>query len=64
MCAADGCPRRSAPRSTATSSRAPSGNGASVKSPECFAPGILLSLREINSLDSGVTVGLENLLGI
>jgi 4-hydroxy-tetrahydrodipicolinate reductase len=31
---------------------------------ECFAPGILLSLREINSLDSGVTVGLENLLGI
>ena len=31
---------------------------------ECFAPGILLSLREIASLDSGVTVGLEGLLGI
>ena len=31
---------------------------------ECFAPGILLSLREISSLESGVTVGLESLLGI
>jgi len=31
---------------------------------ECFAPGILLSLREIDSLDSGVTVGLEGLLGV
>ena len=31
---------------------------------ECFAPGIILSLREIGSLDSGVTVGLENLLGV
>lgn len=31
---------------------------------ECFAPGIILSLREIGSLESGVTVGLEGLLGI
>ena len=31
---------------------------------ECFAPGILLSLREIDSLDAGVTVGLEGLLGV
>jgi len=31
---------------------------------DCFAPGILLSLREIASLDSGVTVGLEGLLGV
>jgi len=31
---------------------------------ECFAPGIILSLREIGSLDSGVTVGLESLLGV
>jgi len=31
---------------------------------ECFAPGIILSLREIGSLDSGVTVGLEGLLGV
>jgi 4-hydroxy-tetrahydrodipicolinate reductase len=31
---------------------------------ECFAPGIILSLREIGSLESGVTVGLESLLGI
>ena len=31
---------------------------------DCFAPGILLSLREIDSLDSGVTVGLEGLLGV
>jgi 4-hydroxy-tetrahydrodipicolinate reductase len=31
---------------------------------ECFAPGILLSLRKINSLDAGVTVGLERLLGV
>jgi 4-hydroxy-tetrahydrodipicolinate reductase len=31
---------------------------------QCFAPGILLSLREIASLDAGVTVGLEGLLGV
>jgi len=31
---------------------------------ECFAPGIILSLRKIGSLKSGVTVGLESLLGI
>jgi len=31
---------------------------------ECFAPGIILSLREIDSLDAGVTVGLEGLLGV
>ncbi len=31
---------------------------------ECFAAGIILSLREIGSLDSGVTVGLESLLGV
>jgi len=31
---------------------------------ECFAPGILLSLREIDSLESGVTVGFEGLLGV
>lgn len=31
---------------------------------ECFVPGILLSLREIGTLESGVTVGLERLLGI
>ena len=31
---------------------------------ECFAPGIILSLREIGSLDSGITVGLESLLGV
>ncbi len=31
---------------------------------ECFAPGILLALREIRSLDPGVTVGLEGLLGV
>jgi 4-hydroxy-tetrahydrodipicolinate reductase len=31
---------------------------------ECFAPGIILSLREIGSLDAGVTVGLEGLLGV
>jgi 4-hydroxy-tetrahydrodipicolinate reductase len=30
----------------------------------CFGPGILLSLREIGSLNPGVTVGLESLLGI
>ena len=30
----------------------------------CFAPGVILSLRQIGSLDSGVTVGLEGLLGI
>jgi len=31
---------------------------------QCFAPGILLSLREIGSLKAGVTVGLEGLLGV
>ncbi len=31
---------------------------------ECFVPGIILSLRKIGSLDSGVTVGLDSLLGI
>ena len=31
---------------------------------ECFAPGIVLSLREIGSLDAGVIVGLEGLLGV
>ncbi len=31
---------------------------------ECFVPGIILSLRKIGSLDAGVTVGLESLLGI
>jgi 4-hydroxy-tetrahydrodipicolinate reductase len=31
---------------------------------DCFAPGILLSLREIGSLEPGVTVGLEGLLGV
>lgn len=31
---------------------------------ECFAPGIILALRSIKSLDPGVTVGLEQLLGI
>jgi 4-hydroxy-tetrahydrodipicolinate reductase len=31
---------------------------------ECFRPGVILALREIGSLDSGVTVGLESLLGI
>jgi 4-hydroxy-tetrahydrodipicolinate reductase len=31
---------------------------------ECFAPGIILSLREIGSLEPGVTVGLESLLGV
>jgi 4-hydroxy-tetrahydrodipicolinate reductase len=31
---------------------------------DCFAPGIILSLREIGALESGVTVGLESLLGI
>ena len=30
----------------------------------CFAPGILVALREIRSLDPGVTVGLESLLRI
>ena len=30
----------------------------------CFGPGIILSLRQIGSLDPGVTVGLESLLGI
>ncbi len=30
----------------------------------CFTPGILLSLREVATLDDGVTVGLEHLLGI
>jgi 4-hydroxy-tetrahydrodipicolinate reductase len=31
---------------------------------ECFAPGIILSLRKMGSLGSGVTVGLESLLGV
>lgn len=31
---------------------------------EAFAPGILLALRQIGSLDAGVAVGLELLLGI
>ena len=31
---------------------------------QCFAPGIILSLREIGSLKPGVTVGLESLLGV
>ncbi len=31
---------------------------------ECFAAGVILALREIGSLESGVTVGLESLLGI
>ena len=31
---------------------------------QCFVPGILLALREIRSLDPGVTVGLESLLGV
>lgn len=30
----------------------------------CFAPGVLLALREIRSLEPGVTVGLEGLLGV
>jgi len=30
----------------------------------CFGPGIILSLRQIGSLNPGVTVGLESLLGI
>jgi 4-hydroxy-tetrahydrodipicolinate reductase len=30
----------------------------------CFVPGILLALRSMKSLRPGVTVGLENLLGI
>jgi 4-hydroxy-tetrahydrodipicolinate reductase len=31
---------------------------------ECFAPGVILSLRKIGSLEPGVTVGLERLLGL
>ena len=31
---------------------------------QCFAPGVILALREIGSLDPGVTVGLESLLGL
>ena len=31
---------------------------------QCFAPGILLALREIRSLEPGVTVGLDGLLGV
>ncbi|MDC0111819.1 4-hydroxy-tetrahydrodipicolinate reductase [Emcibacteraceae bacterium] len=31
---------------------------------ECFEPGVTLALRKISSLESGVTVGLETLLGI
>lgn len=30
----------------------------------CFTPGIVLALRSIRSLDAGVSVGLEQLLGI
>jgi len=30
----------------------------------CFLAGILLALRKIGSLDPGVTVGLERLLGV
>ena len=30
----------------------------------CFAPGIILALRSMDSLDPGVTVGLERLLGV
>ena len=30
----------------------------------CFAPGIILALRSMESLDPGVTVGLESLLGV
>jgi 4-hydroxy-tetrahydrodipicolinate reductase len=30
----------------------------------CFAPGIMLALRSIESLDPGVSVGLEGLLGL
>lgn len=31
---------------------------------ECFVPGVILALRKIGTLDPGVTVGLESLLGI
>ena len=31
---------------------------------ECFAPGIVLALRSMKSLNPGVTVGLEQLLGV
>jgi 4-hydroxy-tetrahydrodipicolinate reductase len=31
---------------------------------ECFAPGIILALRSMESLEPGVTVGLETLLGV
>ena len=31
---------------------------------ECFVPGIILALRSMDSLDAGVTVGLEKLLGV
>ena len=31
---------------------------------ECFAPGIILALRSMESLEPGVTVGLEPLLGV
>lgn len=31
---------------------------------KCFVPGVLLALREIRSLDPGVTVGLDPLLGL
>ena len=30
----------------------------------CFAPGVLLALRSMSSLEAGVSVGLEQLLGI
>ena len=31
---------------------------------QCFAPGVLLALRNIRSLHPGVTVGMESLLGV
>jgi len=31
---------------------------------QCFAPGIILALRSMESLEPGVTVGLEHLLGV
>ena len=30
----------------------------------CFAPGVLLALRSMNSMEAGVSVGLEQLLGV
>jgi 4-hydroxy-tetrahydrodipicolinate reductase len=31
---------------------------------ECFAPGVILALRSMHTLEPGVTVGLETLLGV